>query len=117
MKVHDEKMLTSIPNKKHLQSALNKLEMGDCTGSVSPKVDKASTDGDSEETDEKQMARFRSSLISLLYLSNERTDIQSNGAFSVYETEKSNSVGDATIEAIIKIRQGHRRHVNSVGGA
>ena len=71
MKVHDEKMLTSIPNKKYLQSALSKLEMGDCTGSVSPKLDKASMDGDNEETDEKQTARFRSSVLTLLNLSNE----------------------------------------------
>ena len=46
MKVRDEKKLTSIPNKKYLQSALNKLEMGDCKGSVSPKLDKACIDGD-----------------------------------------------------------------------
>ena len=49
MKVRDERKLTSIPNKKYLQSALNKLEMGDCKGSVSPKMDKACIDGDSEE--------------------------------------------------------------------
>ena len=30
MNVRGERKLTSIPNKKHLQSALNKLEMGDC---------------------------------------------------------------------------------------
>ena len=51
MKVRDEKKLTSIPNKKYLQSALNKLEMGDCKGSVSSKLDKACIDGDSEELD------------------------------------------------------------------
>ena len=34
MKVRDERKLTSIPNKKHLQSALEKLEMGECKGSV-----------------------------------------------------------------------------------
>ena len=77
MKVRDEKKLTSIRNKKYLQSALNKLEMGDCKGSVSPKLDKACIDGDSEELDEGQTSRFRSSVLALLYLSNERTDIQS----------------------------------------
>ena len=30
VKVRDGKKLTSIPNKKHLQSALKKLEMSDC---------------------------------------------------------------------------------------
>ena len=34
-------------------------------------------EGDSEELDEDQTARFRSSVLTLLYLSNEQTDIQS----------------------------------------
>ena len=46
-------------------------------GSVSLKLDKASIDGDSEEWSDEQTSRFRSSVLSLLYLSNERTDIQS----------------------------------------
>ena len=75
VKARDEKKLTSIPNKKYLQSALNKLEMGECK--VSPKLDKACIDGESEELDEGQTSRFRSSVLTLLYLSNERTDIQS----------------------------------------
>ena len=77
MKVRDERKLTSIPNKKYLQSALNTLEMGDCKGSVSPKLDKGCIDGDNEEIDEEQTSRFRSSVLTLLYLSNGRTDIQS----------------------------------------
>ena len=77
MKLRDERKLTSIPNKKYLQSALDKLDMGDCKGSVSPKLDKACIDGDSEELDEEQTSRFRSSVLTLLYLSIERTDIQS----------------------------------------
>ena len=40
-------------------------------------MDKACIDGDSEELDEGQTSRFRSSVLTLLYLSNERTDIQS----------------------------------------
>ena len=77
VKVRDGKKLTSIPNKKHLQSALKKLEMGDCKESISPKLDKACIDGDNEELSEEQTSRFRSSVLTLLYLSNERTDIQS----------------------------------------
>ena len=46
-------------------------------GSVSLKLDKASIDGDSEELSDEQTSRFRSSVLTLLYLSNERTDIQS----------------------------------------
>ena len=77
MKVRDEKKLTSLPNKRYLLSAMDKLGMGDCKGSVSPKLDKASMEGDSEELDEDQTARFRSSVLILLYLGNERTDNQS----------------------------------------
>ena len=114
VKVRDERKLTSIPNKKHLQSALKKLEMGECKGSVSPKLDKACIDGDSEELDEEHTSRFRSSVLTLLYLSNERTDIQKHGTAVVYEVEKSDSVGDETIETTSEIRQGHRGHVNRV---
>ena len=77
VKVRDGKKLTSIPNKKHFQSALKKLEMSECKGSVSPKLDKACIDGDNEELSEEQTSRFRSSVLTLMYLSNERTDIQS----------------------------------------
>ena len=77
MKVRDENKLTSIPNKKYLHSAMTKMEMSDCKGSVSPKLDKASMDGDNEEIDQEQTARFRSSLLTLLCLGNERTDMQS----------------------------------------
>ena len=117
MKVRDEKKLTSIPNKKYLQSALNKLEMCDFKGSVSPKLDKACIDGDSEELDEGQTSTCRSSALTLLYLSNERTDIQSTVRLLCTKVEKSDSVGDETIEAATGIRQGHRGHVNRVGGA
>ena len=54
MKVRDERKLTSIPNKEYLQSALNKLEMGDCKGGVAPKLDKTCIDVDNEELDEEQ---------------------------------------------------------------
>ena len=77
MKVREGKKLTSVPNKKHLQSVLKKLEMDECKGSVSPKLDKTCIDVDNEELSEEQTSRFRSSVLTLLYLSNERTDIQS----------------------------------------
>ena len=84
--------------------------MSECKGSVSPKLDKACIDGDSEELSEEQTSN-------LLYLSNERTDIQSTVRLFVYEVEKSDSVGDETVEKTSEIRQGHRGHVNSVRGA
>ena len=51
-KVQDKKKLISIPNKGYLQSAMDKLGMSDCKGSVSPKLDKANVEGDNEELDE-----------------------------------------------------------------
>ena len=51
--------------------------MGDCKGSVSPKLDKACIDGDNEELNEEQTSKFKSSVLTLLHLSNERRDIQS----------------------------------------
>ena len=81
MKVRDEKKLTSIPNKKYLQSTMTEMGMSDCKGSVSPKLDKASMDGNNKEIDEEQTARFRSSVLALLHLSNEGTDIQSTVRF------------------------------------
>ena len=38
VRVRDGKKLTSIPNKKHFQSALKKLEMSDCKGGVFSKI-------------------------------------------------------------------------------
>ena len=51
--------------------------MSECKGSVSPKLGKACIDVDNEELSEEQTSRFRSSVLTLLYLSNERKDIQS----------------------------------------
>ena len=107
VKVRDGKKLTSIPNKKHFQSALKKFK-----GSVSPKLDKVYINGDNEELSEEQASRFRSSVLTLLYLSNERTDIQST--VRLYEVEKSDSVGDETVETTFEVRQRNGRHVNCV---
>ena len=51
--------------------------MSECKGSVSPTLNKACIDGDGEAVSEEQTSRFRSSMLTLLYLSNERTDIHS----------------------------------------
>ena len=59
----------------------------------------------------KQTSRFRSSVLTLLYLSNERTK---HSMIVVYEVEKSDSVGDETVETTFEVRQGHGRHVNCV---
>ena len=116
VKVRDGKKLTSIPNKKHLQSALKKLEMSDCKGSVSPKLDKSFIDGDSEELGEEQVSRFRSAVLTL-YLSNERTDIQTTVRLLCTKLKSPDSFGDETVEETFEVRQKHRRHVNSVRDA
>ena len=51
--------------------------MRECKGSASPKLDKACIDDDGEAVSEEQTSRFGSSVVTLPYLSNERTDIQS----------------------------------------
>ena len=65
VKVRDGKKLTSIPNWKDFQSALKKLEMSHCKGSVSPKLDKVYIDGCNDELSEEQTSRFRSSVLTL----------------------------------------------------
>ena len=114
MKVRDGKKLTSIPNQKHLQSARKQLEMSDCKGSVSSKLDKSCIEGDNEELSEEQVSRFRSVVLTLLYLSNERTDIQSTFRWLCTKLKSPTAVGYVTVEETFEIRQKHRRHVNSV---
>ena len=64
-------------NQETFAISVEKLEMSDCKGSVSPKLDKSCIEGDSEELGEEQASRFRSAVLTLLCLSNVRTDIQS----------------------------------------
>ena len=113
VKVRDGKKLTSVPNKKHFQSALKKFEMSECKGSVSPKLDKACIDGDSEELSKEQTSRFRSSVLTVASQQRENGHSK-HGTAVVYEVEKSGSVGDETVETTSEVRQGHRRHVNCV---
>ena len=114
VKVCDGKILTSIPNKKHFQSAGKKLDMSDCKGSVSPKLDKACIDGDKEELSEEQASRFRSSVLTLLYLSNERTDIQSTVRLLCTKLKSPTALEMRQFETTFEVRQGHGRHVNCV---
>ena len=88
--------------------------MRECKGSVSPKLDKACIDGDGEEVSEEQTSRFGSSVVTLLYLSNERTDIQSTIRLLCTKLKRSDSVGNETVETTSEVRQGHRGHVNCV---
>ena len=85
-------------------------------GECFSKLDKACIDGDNEELDEGQTSRFRSSALALLYLSNEKkkNGHSKHGTVVVYEVEKSDSVGDETVQTTSEICQGHRGHVNCV---
>ena len=113
VKVRDGEKLTSIPNKKHLQSALKKLEMSDCKGSVSAKLDKSCIEGDNEELSGEIATRFRSAVLTVV------SQQRKNGhpkysSIVVYEVEESDSFGNETVEETFEVRQRHRRHVNSV---
>ena len=106
MKVRDEKKLTSIPNKKYLKSTIIEMGIGDCKESVSPKLDKASMDGNNKETDEEQTARFRSSVLTLLYLSNERTDIQSTVRFLCTKLESITALEMRQLKRLLRYVKG-----------
>ena len=114
VKVRDGKKLTSIPNEKRVQSALKKLEMSDCKGSVSPKLDKVYIDGDNEELSEEQTSRFRSFSACSVVSQQRNNGHPKHSAIVVYEVEMSDSVGDETVETTLEVRQGHGRHVNRV---
>ena len=88
--------------------------MSECKGSVSPKLAKACIDGDREELSEEQITKFRSSMLTLLYSQQRENGHSKHGTAVAYEFEKSDSVGNETVETISEVRQGHRRHVNCV---
>ena len=108
VKVRDGKKLTSIPNKKHFQSALKKLEMSDCKGSISPKLDKACIDGDNEELSVQILNAYS-------VVSQQRKNGHSKySTIVMYEVEQSDSVGDETVETTFEVRQRHGGHVYCV---
>ena len=81
-------------------------------------MDKLCIEGDSEELGEEQALRFRSAVLTLLYLSTKRKNGHpKHSSIVVYEVEESDSFGDETVEETFEVRQNHRRHVNSVRDA
>jgi hypothetical protein len=78
LKFHSDEGLWSCPNAKYIDSALAKMDMVGCNGSNSPKVSKSEEPGDLEIVDFEQAGAFRSAVLTLLYLSNERSDVQSS---------------------------------------
>ena len=91
--------------------------MSDCNGSVTPKLDKSCIDGDNEELSEEQATRFRSAVLTLLYLSNERTDLQRTVRLLCTKLKSPTALENETVEETFEIHQKQRRHVNSVWDA
>ena len=80
--------------------------MSECKESVSPKLDKACTDGDNEELSEEQTSRFRSSVLTLLYLSNERTDIQSTVRLSCTKLKSPTALEMRQLKRLLRYVKG-----------
>ena len=80
----------------------------------SPKLDKACIEGDNKELSEEQASRFRSSVLTLLYLSNERTNIQSTVRLLCTKLKSPTALEMRQLKKTFEVRQRHRRHVNSV---
>ena len=78
IRMRDETGITICPSEKYLKSALAKYGMEACTPSTSPKVLKSEEPGDDEPLDAEAASTFRSATLTLLYMSNERTDMQSS---------------------------------------
>ena len=62
---------------KYVMAALQKYGMCDCSAAPSPKLDKAFEDGDDEKVSEDEQATFRSAVLTVLYVSQSRPDMQS----------------------------------------
>ncbi len=77
LKFHSDEGLWSCPSARFIDSALEKMDMIGCNGSNSPKVSKSEEPGDKEIVDDELKGAFRSAVLTLLYLSNERSDVQS----------------------------------------
>ena len=78
IRLRDETGITICPNEKYLKSALAKYGMEACTPSTSLKVLKSEEPGDDDPLDAEAASTFRSATLTLLYMSNERTDMQSS---------------------------------------
>ena len=63
-------------------------------------------DGDNGEIDEKRTARFRSSVLTLLYLSNERTNIQSTVRFLCTELKNPTALETRHLKRLLRYDKG-----------
>ena len=87
--------------------------MSECKGIVAPKLDKACIDGDNEELSDKDV---KVQIFSACFVVSQQQENghSKRGATVVYEVEKSDSVGNETVETTLEVCQGHRGHVNCV---
>ena len=106
MKVRDDQKQTNIPNKMPLQSAMLKMGMSECKGNFSPKLDKPSMEDDNEEMDEEQTWKFRFSVLALLHLSDERTDIQNTVQFLCTKLKGPTALEMRQLKKLLRYVQG-----------
>ena len=106
VKVRYGKRLTSGPEQEASPVSVEKLEMSECKGSVSPKLDKACIDGDGKEVSGEQTSRFGSSVVTLLYLSNERTDIQSTIRLLCTKLKSPTALGMRQLKRLLRSVKG-----------
>ncbi len=90
VKFHSDEGSWSCPSARYIDSA---LDMVGCNGSTSPKVSKSEEPGDKEIVDDELAGAFRSAVLTLLYLSNERSDVQSTVCILCTRLEES-TAGD-----------------------
>jgi hypothetical protein len=100
--------LRSCPSDKSLTSALDNFEMTNCNVSNSPKVSKAEEPGDHEELSDDEASKFRSALLALLCVANDRTDVQSSAHYSCTRL-KTPTVGELRrLKSLMRYMQGTR---------
>ena len=80
--------------------------MSECKGSVSPKLDKACIDGDGKEVSGEQTSRFGSSVLTLQYISNERTDIQSTIRLLCTKLKSPTALGMRQLKRLLRSVKG-----------
>jgi hypothetical protein len=98
----------SIPSEKYIDSALERFGMTGCNPSSSPKVSKAEEPGDQSPVTEETASGFRSSVLTLLYMANERSDIQSTVRFLCTRLKEPVQGDVRRLKKLLRYMQGTR---------
>jgi hypothetical protein len=105
-----------MPNEKYIDLALERFNMKGCNGSNSPKVAKQYEPGDEKLVGEEVAGAYRSSVLTALYLANERTDIQSSVRYLCTRL-KEVTVGDVRrLKKLLRYLQATRSMVTKFSG-